>query len=91
MPCLAPAPHALQRKTLAAVGAAGRRGALQSHLAAQLGVENRNFFYIVKARLRRLWLKCCGARAGWLTAGRAAAAARLLTTHPPAPPTSTRH
>lgn len=30
------------------MGAAGRRGALQNQLAADLGVENRNFFYIVK-------------------------------------------
>lgn len=41
----------LQRKTLALIGASRRRGALQSDLATSLGVENRNFFYVVKVRV----------------------------------------
>ncbi|KAL4856311.1 Purple acid phosphatase 18 [Chlorella vulgaris] len=37
-----------QRKALSLIGAAGRRGALQSDLAQAVGSENRNFFYVVK-------------------------------------------
>ncbi len=32
------------------IGAAKRRGALQNDLATALGVENRNFFYVVKVQ-----------------------------------------
>lgn len=37
-----------QRRTLGVVGASGRRGALQNDLATAMGIENRNFFYVVK-------------------------------------------
>ena len=48
--CGPPAPPAplLQRKALALIGAAGRRGALQNDMAIALGFEHRNFFYVVK-------------------------------------------
>ncbi|PRW05800.1 hypothetical protein C2E21_9561 [Chlorella sorokiniana] len=42
-----------QRKALGLIGAAGRRGALQNELAAALGTENRNFFYVVKVLEQR--------------------------------------
>jgi hypothetical protein len=41
----------MQRKALSLIGAAGRRGALQSDLAQAVGSENRNFFYVVKVCL----------------------------------------
>jgi hypothetical protein len=55
-------PDCLQRKALALVGAAGRRGALQTDVAAALGAENRNFFYVVKVGAGRLRCR----HAGWL-------------------------
>ena len=45
---LPPSHPSPQRKALGLIGAAGRRGALQNDLAAALGTENRNFFYVVK-------------------------------------------
>ncbi|KAL4440566.1 hypothetical protein ABPG75_003567 [Micractinium tetrahymenae] len=42
-----------QRKALALIGTARRRGALQNDLATTLGVENRNFFYVVKVLEQR--------------------------------------
>lgn len=38
----------IQMQTLRLVGAAGTQGALQSDLAATVGSENRNFFYVVR-------------------------------------------
>lgn len=47
-PAWRPAP--LQRKALALLGMAGPAGMLQNEMADILGVESRNFFYVVKAR-----------------------------------------
>ncbi|KFM24670.1 hypothetical protein F751_2387 [Auxenochlorella protothecoides] len=38
----------IQMQTLRLVGAAGTQGALQSELAATVGSENRNFFYVIR-------------------------------------------
>lgn len=69
-------PPAPQRKALGLIGAAGRRGALQSDLAAALGTENRNFFYVVKVGADcQGWLAglvCVTAGAGLAGAGLAA-------------------
>jgi hypothetical protein len=47
----------VQRRVLGIVGASGARGALQSEMASHVGIDNRNFFYVVKARrrLRCMW------------------------------------
>ena len=48
----------VQRAALALVAAAGRRGALQNEMAAELRVETRNFFYVIKVGhvVRLTWI-----------------------------------
>lgn len=38
----------VQRRVLAMIAAAGTRGAMQNELAATVGIDNRNFFYVIK-------------------------------------------